>query len=76
MIGLSQLSIARTLVLAMIGRLPGVFVSCWVGRYAAELPWWMWIPMGGGAIALAWIFWRYQEWLEDWMVRLVQRLTG
>jgi uncharacterized membrane protein YdjX (TVP38/TMEM64 family) len=75
-IGLSRLSIVRMLVLAMIGRLPGVFVSCWVGRYATELPWWMWIPLGGTAIALAWVFWRYQAWLEDRMVRLIQRLTG
>jgi len=76
LIGLSPLSIPRTLVLAMIGRLPGVFVSCWIGARAAELPWWAWIPLGGGAVALAWLFWRFQARVEAGMVHLAQRLAG
>ncbi len=75
MIGLSSLSIPRMLVLATLGRLPGVFVSCWVGAYATELPWWAWIPLGGGAAGLAWIFWRYQTQLESLIVRSIQRLA-
>lgn len=63
-------------VLAALGRLPGVFVSCWVGAYATELPWWAWIPLGGGAAGLAWVFWRYQAQLEAMMMRLIQRLAG
>jgi len=76
LIGLSSLSIPRMVVLAMLGRLPGVFVSCWVGAYATDLPWWAWIPMGGAAAALAWGFWRYQSELESTTVRLIQRLAG
>jgi uncharacterized membrane protein YdjX (TVP38/TMEM64 family) len=76
LIGLSPLSIPRMLVLTTLGRLPGVFVSCWVGARAAALPWWAWIPLGGGAATLAWLFWRYQEELEDLMVRLIRWLTG
>ena len=76
LIGLSPLAIPRMVVLATLGRLPGVFVSCWVGARAAELPWWAWIPLGGGAVALAWVFWRYQAQLEATMVRLIQRLAG
>ncbi|MBE9508674.1 MAG: TVP38/TMEM64 family protein [Chloroflexi bacterium] len=75
LIGLSPLAIPRMLVLAMIGRLPGVFVSCWIGANASELPWWAWIPLGGGAAALAWAFWRYQARLETAMVYLIQKLT-
>lgn len=75
LIGLSPLSIPRMLVLTTLGRLPGVFVSCWVGARAAELPWWAWIPLGGGAAALAWLFWRYQTELEDLVVRLIERLA-
>lgn len=63
-------------VLAMIGRLPGVFISCWVGAYAGELPWWAWIPLGGGAGALAWAFWRYQTRLEAGLVYLNHKLAG
>jgi len=76
LIGLSPLAIPRMVVLATLGRLPGVFVSCWVGARAAELPWWAWITLGGGAVALAWVFWRYQAQLEATMVRLIQRLAG
>jgi uncharacterized membrane protein YdjX (TVP38/TMEM64 family) len=76
LIGLSPLSIPRMVVLAVLGRLPGVFISCWVGAYATELPWWAWVPLGGGAAALAWAFWRYQARLEATTLRLIQRLAG
>jgi uncharacterized membrane protein YdjX (TVP38/TMEM64 family) len=76
LIGLSPLSIPRMLILTTLGRLPGVFVSCWVGARAAALPWWAWVPLGGGAVALAWLFWRYQEELEKVMVGLIRWLTG
>ncbi len=75
LIGLSPLSIPRMLVLTTLGRMPGVFVSCWVGARASDLPWWAWIPLAGGATALAWLFWRYQERLENLMVQLIQWLT-
>ena len=76
LIGLSPLAIPRMIVLATLGRLPGVFVSCWVGTYATALPWWAWPPLGGGAAALAWGFWRYQTQLESLMVRWIQRLAA
>jgi len=75
LIGLSPLSIPRMLVLVTFGRLPGVFVSCWVGARATTLPWWAWIPLGCGAAGIAWLFWRYQSELENLTVRLIQRLT-
>jgi uncharacterized membrane protein YdjX (TVP38/TMEM64 family) len=75
LIGLSPLSIPRMLILTTLGRLPGVFVSCWVGARATALPWWAWIPLGGGAATLAWLFWRYHTELEDLVVRVVQRLA-
>jgi uncharacterized membrane protein YdjX (TVP38/TMEM64 family) len=76
LIGLSPLAIPRMVVLAALGRLPGVFVSCWLGAYATELPSWAWIPLGGGSAALAWAFWRYQPQLEAATVRLIRRLAG
>jgi uncharacterized membrane protein YdjX (TVP38/TMEM64 family) len=76
LIGLSPLDIPHMLVLAMIGRLPGVLVSCWVGAYASSLPPLAWVPMTVGAGLLAWLFWRYQEKLEAAGTRLVERMTG
>jgi uncharacterized membrane protein YdjX (TVP38/TMEM64 family) len=75
LIGLSPLSIPRMLVLTTVGRLPGVFVSSWVGARATALPWWAWIPLAGGAAGLAGLFWRYQVELEDSIVRIIQWLT-
>ena len=74
-IGLSPTSIPRMLVLASLGRLPGVFVSCWVGSQATALPWWAWLLLGVGSAALAWVFWHHQSKLESGMLRLVRRVS-
>jgi len=75
-IGLSTLGIPRMVVLAMIGRLPGVLVSCWLGAYASSLPPLAWVPMAAGAALLAWLFWRYQARLEAAATRLADRLAA
>ncbi len=74
-IGLSPLSIPRMVVLATLGRLPGVVVSSCVGAQGYALPWWTWIPLAAGASGLAWLFWRYQKEMEGLMVQLVGWLT-
>jgi len=75
-IGLSALSLPRMIVLAMLGRLPGVWVSCWVGAHAGALPWWVWLPLGAATAALAAASWRYQPSLEAALVRLIARWSG
>ena len=75
-VGLSRLPLPTMLVLAMIGRLPGVFVSCWFGARSVGLPWWAWLVLGCGATAVAGLFWRFRERTEDVLVGLVQRLVG
>ena len=74
-IGLSPLSIPRMVVLATLGRLPGVVVSSCVGAQGYTLPRWAWIPLAAGASGLAWLFWRYQKVMEELMVQLVDWLT-
>jgi uncharacterized membrane protein YdjX (TVP38/TMEM64 family) len=76
LVGFSALPIPRMVVLAALGRLPGVFVSCWVGAYATDWPWWARILLGGGAALLAWVFWRYQGLLEAAMLHFIRCLTG
>ena len=75
-IGLSPASIPGMLVLAALGRLPGVFVSCWVGSRATAFPWWAWVILGGGSTGLAWAFWSYQSRLESGALGIVRRMTG
>ena len=76
LIGLSPLPIARMVVLAMIGRLPGVLVSCWFGAHTTELPLWAWIALGAGTCGIAWVFWRCGAQFETAMVGLIEKLTG
>lgn len=76
LIGLSPLEIPRMLVLAAVGRLPGVFVSCWIGSHAAGLPLWAWLALGVGAAVLAWLFWRHQAWLEAATLGMVHKLAA
>ena len=75
MIGLSPLAIPYMLLLAALGRLPGLVVASWVGAYATSLPWWGWVLIGAGGVVLAVAFWRYQEQLEQWATALIERLA-
>ena len=74
-IGLSPLQIPYMLLLAAVGRLPGLVVASWVGAYATSLPWWGWVLIGVGGVILAYVFWRYQERLEQGATAFVERLA-
>ena len=73
-IGLSPLSIPYMLLLAAVGRLPGLVVASWVGANASELPWWGWGLVGVGGTVLAFLFWRYRERLEEGTLRALGAL--
>jgi len=74
-VGLSTLPIGRMVVLAVLGRLPGVFVSSWIGAHAASLPLWAWIPLVAGVAGLAWLFLRYGDQVERLLLRAIRRLA-
>jgi uncharacterized membrane protein YdjX (TVP38/TMEM64 family) len=76
LIGLTRLSIPHMLVLSALGGLPGVWVSCWAGANASELPWWAWLILGAGGLGLALIFRHYESQLEAAMVNLVERVSA
>ena len=75
-VGLSRLPLLKMVGLALLGRLPGVLVSSWVGAYATALPVWVWIPLGGGTAGLAWLYYRYHEQVQTALLRFIGRLTG
>ena len=54
-VGLSPLSLPYILALALIGRLPGLIVSCWIGANASAPSLAGWALVGGGTLGLAWI---------------------
>ncbi|MGB9775030.1 MAG: TVP38/TMEM64 family protein, partial [Anaerolineae bacterium] len=72
-IGLSPLSIPYMLLLAGVGRLPGLLVASWVGANAARPPASVWALLVGGGLALAYLFGRYRERVEDALLRIIGR---
>jgi uncharacterized membrane protein YdjX (TVP38/TMEM64 family) len=74
-VGLSTLPIPKMVVLGLLGRLPGVVVSSWIGANMVDLPLWAWIPLIGGVAGLAWLFVRYGDEVEGSLVRAIRRLA-
>jgi uncharacterized membrane protein YdjX (TVP38/TMEM64 family) len=74
--GLSPLPLKELLLLAAIGRLPGVFIPNWLGAHAADLSAVQWGAIALLLVPLAVAFWRWQETIERWLLRLVERSPG
>jgi len=74
--GLSPLPLKELLLLAAIGRLPGVFIPNWLGAHAADLSAIQWVAVALLLIPLAVAFWHWQETIEGWLLRLVERSPG
>jgi len=73
--GLTPLPLSELIVLAALGRLPGVFVANLVGANAAALT-----PTQGAVfiallMAIALAFWRYQERVEMAMLKMIAWLS-
>ncbi len=71
--GLSPLPLKELLLLAAVGRLPGVFIPNWLGAHAADLSAIQWFAVVLLLIPLAAAFWRWKETIERWLLRLVER---
>ncbi len=74
-VGLSPLPIPYMLVLAALGRLPGLWVASWLGAHATTLPWWGWVGIGVGGAALAALYARHRERLERSILWLIHRVA-
>ena len=72
--GLTSLRINKILVLALIGRAPGVLVSCWLGARAQTLTWPELALVVGAGVVLTVIFARHQDRLEQVSFRFFDRL--
>ena len=73
--GLTPLPLPELVVLAALGRLPGIFVANFVGANAAALTQTQVVFFITGLAAIALAFWRYQEKVEAAMLKITAWLT-
>ncbi len=74
--GLTDLPLGGILLAALFGRLPGVLISCWLGRSARTLTAAQWIAIVGGVLLIAAPLYLWRERLQRLAWSLVERVTG
>jgi uncharacterized membrane protein YdjX (TVP38/TMEM64 family) len=73
--GLTPMPTRQFLFLMILGRMPGVAVSVWVGANAAQIqPVWWAILLAGIAVA-ALIFWRSGKQIQEFVLAGIERLS-
>ena len=72
--GLTSLPLVMLILVAAIGRLPGVLVTNWMGAHAAALTLPQLLLVGVLLLLIALGFWTSQERIEEFLLRLVVRL--
>lgn len=73
--GLTRLRLSEVVILAMIGRAPGVIASTLIGAQAQRLSWVQIGVIGAASALLAVVFARYQTPLEEAMFCLLDRFS-
>ena len=74
--GLTSMRISERVLLALIGRTPGLVISTMMGAQAHHMTWHQLAIIAAAGLGLAIAFARYQTRLEQAMVRLIDRLMG
>jgi len=72
--GLTPIPLARLILIALIGRIPGVLMANLMGASAMALSTSQWLLIGAPLLLIALGFWRYQERIEESLLRLLTRL--
>jgi len=68
--GLSPIPIPALVLVAMAGRLPGIFVSCWVGANAMNFTTTQWASLIAASALLAILFLLYGDQIQKWAWKL------
>lgn len=74
--GLTPMPPRQFILLMLLGRLPGVFVSVWVGANVAHIePIW-WAVLFAGIAVAALVIWRKGERIQEATLALIERLSA
>jgi uncharacterized membrane protein YdjX (TVP38/TMEM64 family) len=73
-VGLSPLPLLPMLALIVLARLPGHFVSAWIGATAHQLPWTAWLAILAPFAILLVLYLRHRRTIEAWLLRRLERL--
>ncbi|MBC7235564.1 MAG: TVP38/TMEM64 family protein [Chloroflexi bacterium] len=73
-VGLTSLRIGELVLLAFLGRAPGVIISTWIGARAATLSWRELLLMAAIGVTLSLLFARFRRRVEGMLFRLLDAL--
>lgn len=74
--GLTPIPLIELVLLAVVGRLPGVFVANWVGASTVGFSPVHWFVLGVVTLVVGVVFWRYREHIEGGLLNLVDWISG
>jgi len=70
--GLTPMPTGQFLLLMLLGRLPGVFVSVWVGANVARISPLLWALLFAAIAVVVLAFWRWGEPIQEALLRFVE----
>jgi uncharacterized membrane protein YdjX (TVP38/TMEM64 family) len=73
--GLTGIPLVVLLLLALLGRTPGVFVANWLGSRATTLSGWQWAIAAAVLIVIILLVWRYRVVLPEKLLSFVEKLS-
>ncbi len=75
-VGLSSLPLLPLLALIILARLPGHFISAWIGATAERVPLAVWALILAGAAVVIALLWSRRESIERWLTRRVEQASA
>jgi uncharacterized membrane protein YdjX (TVP38/TMEM64 family) len=73
--GLTPMPTHQFMILMLLGRLPGVFVSVWVGANAARISPELWVALFVVIAVAALVLWRWGEGIQESVLQFIEGLS-
>jgi uncharacterized membrane protein YdjX (TVP38/TMEM64 family) len=73
--GLTPMPTRQFMVLMLVGRLPGVFMSVLFGTHVNDIPRELWIALFAAIAIVALVVWRWGDAIQETIVSLIERLS-